>query len=122
MATHGINLIDKDNARRMLFSLFKEVAHPRSPDTYEHLHKLRSANAIERNISLACYCARDERLTGTGGTHQKHAFGSARTHRDKARRELEKLYDFLKLDLRLLYACNIFKEHRRARFIEAFCF
>src|SRR6266516_3847603 len=122
MATHGINLIDKDNARRMLFSLFKEIAHPCSPNTYEHLHKLRSANTIERNISLACYCTRNERLTCAGGTHQKHAFGNACSHRDKARRVLEKLYNFLKLNLRLLYTCNIFKEHRGARFIIALCF
>src|SRR6266487_575061 len=39
MATHCVNLIDKHDTRRMLFCLFKEIAHSRSPDTYEHFHK-----------------------------------------------------------------------------------
>src|SRR5579864_5229687 len=99
MAAHRVNLIDKDDARRMVFSFFEEVAHPRSSDAYKHLHKFRSANAVESNTGFACYCTRDERLTRTRSAYQEYTFGNTRAHGDKARWVLEKLYDFLKLHL-----------------------
>src|SRR5260370_38547364 len=57
LAAYSVDLIDKDDAWRVVFSLFKEIAHSRSSNTYEHLHKFRAANAVESHVSLARPCA-----------------------------------------------------------------
>ena len=56
LAAYSVDLIDKDDAWRVVFSFFKEIAHSRSSNTYEHLHKFRAANAVESHISLARHC------------------------------------------------------------------
>ena len=40
VTSHGIDFIDKDNARRILLALLKQVTYPASANTHEHLHKI----------------------------------------------------------------------------------
>ena len=40
MPPHGINLIDKDDARRLFFRLLKHVAHTRGANTNKHFYKV----------------------------------------------------------------------------------
>ena len=42
MATDSIDLIDEDQARRMLFPLFKEVTHTTGSNTDKHFYEIRS--------------------------------------------------------------------------------
>ncbi len=39
-ASYGINLIDKDDTRRLLFCLTEKVTHATGTDTDKHLHKV----------------------------------------------------------------------------------
>jgi hypothetical protein len=41
-AAEGVKLVDEDDARLGLARLFKQIAHPRRPDTDEHLDELRT--------------------------------------------------------------------------------
>ena len=42
MATNRINLVDEDNARRVLLSLFEHVAHTARADADKHFDKIRA--------------------------------------------------------------------------------
>jgi len=39
----GVDFVDKDDARRLLFSLLEEVAHTAGSDTHKHLDKVGTA-------------------------------------------------------------------------------
>ena len=43
-ASHGINLVDEDDARRLLLSLSEEVAHTACSHSHEHFHKVATAH------------------------------------------------------------------------------
>ena len=40
LAAHGVDLVDEDEARRVLLALQKQVAHSRRAHAHEHLHKV----------------------------------------------------------------------------------
>ena len=47
MATHGVDLVDEDDARRVLLALLEEVADPACADAYEHLDEVGPRDAEE---------------------------------------------------------------------------
>lgn len=61
--SYSINLIDKDNAGRVLSGLGEEVANARRTDTNKHLNEVRARNAVERNRSFAGSGLRQQRLS-----------------------------------------------------------
>ena len=63
--TNRIDLIDKHDARCVLFGLFKHVAHTRCTHANEHLNKVRTGNGEEWNTSLACNGTGQKRFTCT---------------------------------------------------------
>ena len=68
-----IDLVDEDDARRVLLGLFEHVAHPRCTDTDEHLDEVRSGDREERDFRLTCDGARKQGLAGSGGPHHQHS-------------------------------------------------
>src|SRR5258708_16414949 len=50
LAAYSVDLIDKDDPCRVVFSLFKEIPHSPSSNTYEHLHQFRAADAVESYV------------------------------------------------------------------------
>ena len=40
MASHGVDLVHKDDARRIAFGLFEEIPNPSRADSHEHLYEL----------------------------------------------------------------------------------
>ena len=52
LATNGVDFIDENNARRVLFGLFEEVSNTCRTDTNEHLHKFGAAHAKEWDASF----------------------------------------------------------------------
>mmetsp|Transcript_73448 Transcript_73448/g.146097 ORF Transcript_73448/g.146097 Transcript_73448/m.146097 type:complete len:217 (-) Transcript_73448:762-1412(-) len=53
LATDGVDLVNEDDARRVLFSLTEEVAHACGADANEHLDELGARGRHERHASLA---------------------------------------------------------------------
>ena len=74
LASDSIDLIDEDQAGRLLFPLFEQVSHPGCTDTDEHLHKIRSADGKEGNIGFPRDCSGKECFTRSRRSNQDHAF------------------------------------------------
>src|SRR3989338_3988053 len=75
VAAHGVDLIDEDDGRGILFSLFKQVAHAAGADTDKHLDEFTAANIKEGHSRLAGDGFGHERLAGSRRSEEKHAFG-----------------------------------------------
>ena len=62
---YGIDLIDKDDTRRILLCLCKKVTHTGCTDTYKHFNKIRSRNTEKRHACLSGNCLGKQSLTGS---------------------------------------------------------
>ena len=62
VATNGINLIDENDARSVLFCLFKHVADAAGTNADKHFNKIRTGNREEGNIGLTCNSSRGQRF------------------------------------------------------------
>ncbi len=69
----AIDLVDEDDAGRVLLGLLEHVAHAARADADEHLDEVRARNGEERHIGLARDRARQQRLAGAGRPDQQHA-------------------------------------------------
>ena len=76
----GIDLIDEDDAGRLLLGLLKEVANLRCTHAHKHFHKFRAGYGEEGNTGLACHGLRQQGLTGSGRTHKKGTLRDLRTN------------------------------------------
>jgi hypothetical protein len=52
LPTDRVDLVDEDDARRILLRLIEQVAHARGADADEHLDELRARDAEERHAGL----------------------------------------------------------------------
>src|SRR5207237_3328599 len=75
VAADGVDLIDEDDARRVLLPLLEEVAHARSAYADEHLHEVGAGDGEERRVRLAGDGAREEGLAGARRAHQQDDHG-----------------------------------------------
>ena len=55
-----VELVDEDDARRLLLRLLKQVAHARRADADEHLDEVRAGEREERHVRLAGDRAREQ--------------------------------------------------------------
>src|SRR5262249_27638478 len=111
MASDRVDLVDEDDARRILLALFEEVAHARSADAHEHLDEVRAADRKEGNVGLACDGAREQRLAGSGRSHQKDAFRNPSAQLLEFLGLLEEFDDLLKFFLRLVDAGDVLERY-----------
>ncbi len=56
-SAYGIDLIDKYDARSVFLRLLKEISHPGSAHSYEHLYKVRTADGKKRNACFTGGCS-----------------------------------------------------------------
>ena len=108
---HRINLINEDDARRVLLALFEHVADARGTDADKHLHEVRPADAEERHIRLARDRLGHERLAGSGRPHEHHALGDPSAELLEFLGILEEINDLLDFLLGLLHAGDILERH-----------
>eukprot|EP00964_Phaeocystis_antarctica_P121144 scaffold84837_cov55-Phaeocystis_antarctica.AAC.2 len=109
----GVDLVDEDNARRVLLGLLEEVAHARGADADEHLDELGAGGRDEGHARLAGHRARQQSLTGTGGTLHD---GTARDLGAEGRvlgRVLEEVDDLGQLLLGAVAAGHVLEGHAR---------
>ena len=64
VAADGVDLVDEDDARRVLLRLLEHVAHARGADADEHLHEVGARDGEERHLRLAGDGPRQQRLAG----------------------------------------------------------
>ena len=102
LAADGVDLVDEDDAGRVLLRLVEEVAHAARADADEHLDELRAADAEERNAGLAGDGLAEERLAGAWRADEQDALGDARADGDELVRVLQELDDLVQLLLRLV--------------------
>ena len=95
----GIQLVDEDDAGRLLARLLEQVAHPRRADAHEHLHEVGAVEAEEGHPRLAGHRARQQRLAGAGRPHQQYPLGDLAADLDVALRALEEVDHLLQLRL-----------------------
>ena len=64
MAADGVDLVDEDDAGRVLLALLEQVADARGADADEHLDEVGAADREERHVRFAGDGAREQRLAG----------------------------------------------------------
>ena len=106
-AAERVELVDEDDARRLLLGLREEVADPGRADADEHLDELGSAQAEERHLGFAGDRAGQQRLARAGRADEQHALRNAAAERGVLLRVLQELDDLLQLLLGLVDARHV---------------
>jgi hypothetical protein len=127
VAADGVDLVDEDDAGRVLLALHEQVAHARGADADEHLDEVGAGDGEERHAGLPRHRAGEQCLARPGRPHQQNALGNAPAEPRELLRLAKELDDLLELDLRLLDAGDVIEgdpllvlgEQARARLAEA---
>ena len=104
VATHSVDLVDEDDAGRVLFALLEEIAHAARADAHEHLDEVGAGDAEERHACLTSDGAGEQRLAGARGAHHEHALRDAAAELLELLRVLEEGDDLFELVLGLVDA------------------
>ena len=111
MPANGVDFVDEDDARGILFRLFEHVAHAAGADAHEHFNEVRTGNGEERHIGFARDGARQKRLARARRSNQKCAFWNLAAKPLELVRVLEEVNDFHQVFLGLVDAGHVFKGH-----------
>ena len=71
LASDRVNLVDKDDARCVLFGVVKHVAYPRCAHTNEHFHKIGAGDAEKRHFGFTSDRLGQQRFAGSGWADQQ---------------------------------------------------
>ena len=107
VAADGVDLIDEDDARRVLLGLLEHVADAAGADADEHLDEVGTGNGEERHIGLAGDGAREQRLAGAGRADQQQTARNAPAEPLEFAGVAQKFDDLLKIQLGLVDAGHI---------------
>ena len=77
LAADGVDLVDEDDAGRVLLGVLEHVAHARRTHADEHLDEVGTRNAEERHLGLAGDRLGQQRLAGAGRADQQQAARNA---------------------------------------------
>ena len=74
MPTHGVDFINKDDARRVFLGLLKHIPNPRCADPDEHFDEIRTGYGEKRHFGLAGNGAGQQGFAGSRrADHQRTA-------------------------------------------------
>mmetsp|Transcript_3731 Transcript_3731/g.6369 ORF Transcript_3731/g.6369 Transcript_3731/m.6369 type:complete len:396 (+) Transcript_3731:1324-2511(+) len=104
---NGVDLVDEDDARRVLLRLLEEVAHAGRAHADEHLHELGPGDREEGNSGLSGDGFGEEGLTGSRGAYEEYSLGDLGTDSSELLGALEELDDLLELSLSLVHTGNV---------------
>ena len=93
VTTYGIDLIDEDDARRILLRAVEKVSYTACTDTDEHFNEVGTGNAEERNARLTCYGLCQQSLTCTRRAVKEDALRDLRAERGILLRVLKEVND-----------------------------
>ncbi|OPZ58328.1 MAG: hypothetical protein BWY87_01504 [Deltaproteobacteria bacterium ADurb.Bin510] len=111
MAADRVDLVDEDDAGRVLLALGEEIAHARGTHAHEHFDEVRARHAEEGHAGFAGHGLGQKRLARAGRTQQQHALGNLAAERGEALGFLEEFDDFLELFLGLVHAGHVGEGH-----------
>src|SRR5690606_22829403 len=77
VATHGVDLVDEDDAGRMLLGLLEHVAHAAGTHANEHFDEVGTGDGEEGNLGLARHGLGQQRLAGARRADHQHATRNA---------------------------------------------
>ena len=97
VATDSVDLVHEDDARRRLFRLLEEVAHPAGTDADEHLDELRAGDGEERHAGFSGDRAGEQRLARARRPVEQNAFRNSGAERLELLRVGEELLDLVQL-------------------------
>ena len=126
VAPHGVDLVDKDDARRIPLGLVEEIPYAGCTHTHKHLHEFGSRDGEEGDARLARYRLGQQGFARSWWAHQHYTFGDARPQGNEFLWLPEKLDHFDQLLLGFLNASHVVKgdrwfltgEHPRPAFAE----
>jgi hypothetical protein len=75
MTADSVDLVDEDDAGRVLLRLLEHVAYAACADAHEHFDEVGARDGEERNVCFARDRARDQGLTRARRADQQRAFG-----------------------------------------------
>ncbi|MCG3212120.1 MAG: hypothetical protein FOGNACKC_05767 [Anaerolineae bacterium] len=113
MAAHGVNFINKNDARAVALGLIKQVAHAAGAHAHKHFHKFRAGNAEKGHSRLAGDSFGQQRFAAAGRANHQHAFGNPRPQRDELFRLPQKFNHFGQFLFGFFRAGHVLKSHRR---------
>ncbi len=116
MATYGIDFVNEDDARCVLFGLLEHVANAARADTDEHFNEVGTGNGEERHICLTRNRACQKRFTSSRGANQKHTARDLATKTLEFLRITQKFNDFFQILLGLIDTGDIVKRDTTVRF------
>src|SRR5690606_29835443 len=109
MTSHGIDLVDEDDAWRLLLRLVEHIANARRTDADEHLDEIGTGDREKRYLGLTGNRLGEQRLTGTGWAHHQHTARNAPAEALKLARIAQELDQFADVFLGLIATCHIGK-------------
>jgi hypothetical protein len=115
MTADRIDLVDEDDAGRVLLRLLEHVAHARGADADEHLDEVRARDREERHVGFAGDRARDQRLARAGRTDEQHAARDFAAEPLEFARIAQELDDLLQVLLGLVDARHVLEGHAAVR-------
>src|SRR5438067_5305928 len=104
MATDSVDLVNENDARRVLFALLEEVAHAACAHADKHFNEVRTGDREERHISFAGHSAGEQSLAGSGRPNQKHTLRDASAQLLEFLRFAQELDDLVQLFLGFINA------------------
>src|SRR5262249_24579541 len=107
MPPDGVDLVDEDDARRVLLALLEEVANAGRADADEHLDEVRTADREERYVRLTRDRTGEERLACSRSPHHQDTLLDSATELLELLRFLQEFDDLLELFLRLVYTRHV---------------
>ena len=122
MTSDGVDFVDEDYARCVLFALVEQVTHATGAHPDKHLHEVRTGHGEKRYAGFTGHSSGQQGLAGTGRTQQQSAFGNLAAELLELAGIFEKLDDFLQLLLSFVGPGDIAKGDTRAFIGEQFGF
>ena len=107
MAADRVDLVDEDDAGRVLLALLEHVAHAAGADADEHLDEVGAGDREERHVRLAGDGAGEQRLAGARRADQQHALRDLAAEALELLRVAQELDDLLELLLGLVDAGDV---------------
>src|SRR5687768_2223877 len=122
MTADSVNLVDEDDAGRVLLTLFEKVTNTARTDADKHLDKIRTRDREERDVRLAGDRFRKQRLTGSRWAHHQNALRDLSAKFLKFLRVFKKFDYFLQLFLRLIDSGNVLESNPFLLIVQKLCF
>ena len=109
--TYSVDLINENDARRVLLRLLKEVTDTARADTDEHLYKFRTGQREEGYMGFARHSLGKKCLACTGRSDQQSSLRKLGTDFGILGRVVQEIYALLKAFLGLIFTGHILESN-----------